>query len=901
MRRFWPLALLLLAAPARADDKSIAQAAAGMFSALRTETLPNGLRVYLVPVPGATTVTTMVAYKVGAADEKKDQTGLSHYLEHLLFKGTDKYFPGDIDRATQRNGGRNNAYTSEDMTCYHFDFAADLWPVALEIEADRMRNVKIDAKHEFEQEKGAVVAELKGGEDRPWNLEYKAILPLLYEKAAPYSHPVIGEESHVRGATAEVIKRHYDAWYHPNNAALIVAGGFDPDAAMGKIKELFGPIPRAELPPRVPEVAPKRTKQVRKEFTSKFDVPRVMIGFNTVKSGAADDYALTLIDGILSGGRTARLYKRLVEGERLASSAGCSNSSGRYEGWTGVNVELLQGKDRARAEAIVFEELAKLAAEPVSAAELDRAKRATLAGFVFSRENVHNLADLVARSVTVNDLDYLKNYLDTLLAVTPADIQQAAAKYFVPQKAVVVWSLPATGQGGAAAPAAPAKPKREERAAGGIDARMAAAKRAVLPNGLVLITLEDHRLPIVTAAATVRDVALREPADQSGVASLVGDMLEEGAGGRTGDEIALAIETVGGSLSFSRSGASLKVLAPDAGLGLGLMLDCLSKPTFPQAALERVREQQLSSIADNETQPRSRAFRLFMKEVYGDHPSGRSSLGTKEAVAKLTAADCKAFHAKAFTPGDTILVVVGDFDTAQVRGLVGKLTAGWTAATPGAPQVAAPPTPPGPVTKIVPDRTAAQTHVFLGHLGVKRSDPDYYTLLVLDNVLGTGPGFTDRLSANLRDRQGLAYTVTAQITGSAADQPGAFTGYIGTFPDKFERVREGFLAEIARIRDEPASKQEVEDAKKYLLGGLPFKVATSDGVAGQLLAAERYGLGFDFLKDYRDKVAAVTPEMVQAAAKKHLRPGKLAIVAVGPIGPDGKPLPRPAKGGRGGL
>ena len=724
MRRLWLLALILFAAPAQADDKAIAQAAANMFSTLRTETLPNGLRVYLIPVAGATTVTTMVAYKVGAADEQKDQTGLSHYLEHLLFKGTDKYFPGDIDRATQRAGGRNNAYTSEDMTNYHFDFAADQWPVALEIEADRMRNVKIDTRHEFEQEKGAVIAELKGGEDRPWSLEYKAILPLLYAKASPYSHPVIGEESHVRGATAEVIKRHYDAWYHPNNASLIVAGGFDPDAAMVKIKALFGPIPRAELPPRRPEVPSQRTQQIRKEFASKFDVPRVMIGFNSVKSGDPDDYALTLIDGVLSNGRTSRLYKRLVEGERLASSAGCSNSTGRYAGWVGLNVEMLPGKDRARAEAILFEELAKLAAEPVSDAELARAKRATLAAFIFGRENVHGLADLVAQSVTVNDLDYLKTYLDKLLAVTPADIQRVAAKVFVPTQSVVVWSLPPE-QKGAGQRVPPQKPGRKEDASAGIDARMAAAKRTVLPNGLTLITLEDHRLPIVTAAATVKDVALREPVEKSGIASLVGDMLEEGAAGKTGEEIALAIETVGGSLSFSSGGASLRVLAPDTELGVRLMLDCLSQPTFPQAALERVREQQLAAIAEAESQPRSRAARLFLKQVYGDHPNGRSSVGTADIVSKLTVADCQAFHKMAFTPGETILVVVGDFQTDAIKTLVTKLTADWSAKPLPEPKLAAPPVPTKPVTKIVSDRTAAQTHVFIGHLGVKRNDPDY--------------------------------------------------------------------------------------------------------------------------------------------------------------------------------
>src|SRR3954466_7719902 len=152
-----------------AADAALARTAAGMLAGVRTVTLPNGLRVYLYPIAGSPLVTTMVAYRVGSADEEADQTGLSHYLEHLLFKGTDKLLPGDVDRATQRNGGANNAYTSEDMTVYHFDFAADRWEQALDIEADRMRNIRIDEKHEFQQEKGAVISELDGGEDNPWD------------------------------------------------------------------------------------------------------------------------------------------------------------------------------------------------------------------------------------------------------------------------------------------------------------------------------------------------------------------------------------------------------------------------------------------------------------------------------------------------------------------------------------------------------------------------------------------------------------------------------------------------------------------------------------------------------------------------------------------------------------
>ena len=882
---------------AQSPDAELARTASALFAGVQEHMLSNGLRVYLLPVPSSPTVTTMVAYKVGSADEDKDQTGLSHYLEHLLFKGTDKLMPGDIDRATQRNGGRNNAYTSEDMTVYHFDFAADRWQQALEIEADRMRNVRIDAKHEFQQEKGAVISELKGGEDQPFGLEYKAILPLLYAKSAPYSHPVIGEEGHVRGATAETIKRYYDKWYHPNNAALVIVGGFDPAATLPLVKKLFEPIPKAELPERKRESSARsREKQVRTDFASKFEVPRAMIGFNTVKSGEKDDDALGLLDAVLAGGRTSRLYKRLVEGERLCTSVSTANSTGRYAGWFAVQLEMLKGKDRARAEAVVFEELDKLAREPVTDVELKRAKRQRLAAFIFSKEDVHSLADVVAQAVTVHDLKYLQGYLDRTVAVTAADLRRAATAYFPQPKSVVVWSLPPDGKpgeskpAGNAAPTAPRRSNRAEPAAGGTGLDLTQAKRTKLPNGLTVVTLENRRLPIVVANAHVADVRLREPAAQSGVAALVGGLLDEGTAAHTGDEIATLIEDSGGSLSMGSIGGSVKVLTPDTQLGLGLLFDSLIRPSFPAEAVDRVREQQLSNIDEVETQPRNRAAAAFAKAVYGDHPFGRPSSGDKAVVAKLTAADCKAFHAANFAPNLTTLVVVGDFATADLIAAVTKLTADWKPVAAAAPKLPAPPTRDKPQTIILSDPTAAQTHVYLGHLGVTRNDPDYHALVVMDNVLGTGPGFTDRLSANLRDRQGLAYTVTAQIGASAGEQPGTFQGYIGTFPDKFTWVRDGFLKEVNLIRDEPATAVEVEDAKKFLLGSLPFRVTTNDAVAGQLLVAERYGLGFDFLDKYKSAVAAVTVADVQRVAKKHLQPDRIVLTAVGPITTDGQPL-----------
>jgi zinc protease len=895
-----------------AGDAALVKTAQGMFKGLKTETLPNGLRVYLLPVPGSPVVTTMVAYRVGSGDEEKDQTGLSHYLEHLLFKGTEKLMPGDIDRATQRSGGHNNAYTSEDMTVYHFDFAADRWTTALDIEADRMRNVRIDEKHEFQQEKGAVIAELARNEDGPWDLEYKAILPMLFPKESPYSHPVIGERAHVRGATAEIIKRHYDKWYHPNNAAIVVVGGFDPAEAMARIRKQFGSIPAADLPPRKkPTTFPDRAGPVRKEIPSKFDVPRLMVGFNTIAVGDPDDPVLDVLQQVLAEGKTSRLYRRLVEDDRLASSVSAGNNSGRYPGWFSVQVEMLKGKDRAKAEAIVFEELAKLANEPVSDAELARARRKMLAGFVFSRESTHDLANTIARVSTYpggEDVSkYMTDYLDRVLRVSKEDIQRAAKKYFAKSNAVLVWSVPkgdAEEQAGRAGGVSPlmrdndamrranrglTPPPRQDK--GTATFSLKNAKRVVLPNGMVVILLEDHRLPVVVAAADVADVRLREPAEKAGIAAMVGGLLEEGTDKHTGKEISALIEDTGGSLSLGSSGGSLKVLTPDTDLGLGLLFECLMRPTFPADALERQRDQQLSAIDENESQPRTRARMLFNATVYGDHPFGRPSLGKKEVVAKLTADDLKAFHKAAFAPNLTTVAVVGDFNADEMAKKIEALTKDWPKAEAAKPTPPAPPKPDGQQVKIVPDPTAAQVHVYIGQLGIKRTDPDYYKLLVMDNVLGTGPGFTDRLSSTIRDRKGLAYTVNANITGSAGTQPGTFTGYIGTFPDKFLDVRTAFFNEVERLRAEPPTAQEVEDAKKYLLGSLPFRFTTAEAVAGELLAAERYGLGFDFLEKYRAEVGAVTPADVRAMAKKHIDPKTLAVIAVGPIDKDGKPLP----------
>ena len=558
-------------------------------------------------------------------------------------------------------------------------------------------------------------------------------------------------------------------------------------------------------------------------------------------------------------------------------------------------MELFDKKDEAKAEKLLLGELKKLADEPITQAELNRVQRQLIASVIFGNESVHDLANSIAQGVTINDLAFVKNLLPRILEVKAEDVQRVIKTYLDPEKRVVVFSAP---KGEARGPSpfgrdpmrGISRSARRAPAVGGADFPLKDVKHVELPNGLKLLLYEDHRLPIITAEAQLRTVNVYEPDDKLGVAALTGMLLQEGTTKHTGPEIADLIEGVGGSLDLSSAGGTVKVLTPSRSLGLGLLVECLTEPAFSKESFQRQQAVLLSSLHDAETQPELVAQRAFAKAVYGAHPRGRPSLGTVKTVEALKPADCVAFHKKVFVPNNTTLVVVGDFDSKELADEIGKLTADWKKGELETPEYPKIEKPKEFTEKIITMPEARQLHFYMGHVGIRRSNPDFYKLLVMDYVLGVGPGFTDRLSSRLRDREGLAYTVTGTITATADLEPGSFTCYIGTDNNNFERVKKEFLEELNRIRDATPKTQEVEDAKTYLLGNLNMHFTTTAGVAGQLLTIDRYHLGDDYLSDYRKAVEAVTPEDVQAVAKKYLDPAHMFLVAAGGVDNKGQPL-----------
>ncbi len=741
-----------------------------------------------------------------------------------------------------------------------------------------------------------MIAELDGNEDEPWELENKAILPLLFGEKTPYGHPIIGERKHVRAATAAIIKSHYDKWYHPNNACIVLVGGIDAAVAMARIRELFGSIPAGKLPPRNSVTPVHRDKPIYKEFPSKFEADRLLIGFNTCKMGDPDDYVLDVIQHILTTGKTGRLYRELVLGQEVAGEATCANQIGRYPGWFSIELEVMKGVDRKKAEQALLNQLEILArsgfGRRVEARAAERARRPDLpargpacAGRQHCQCRRHHRPELPAELSQSNPGGDARRRA----ARRPEILQSESAR------GGLLGRGKDRGKEIAGARRQKTGPRKREPerelavgATGGVDLKR--TKRVVLENGLTLLLLERHRLPIVYAEALVRRTRLYESKEKAGVAALVGLMLEEATERHNEKEISRAIENVGGVLTMSSSGGQVKVLSPDRHLGLSLLLECLTKPAFQRDDLKRLKENMWSELQDEKSQASTRAQNEFLKQIYGDHPLGRSANGDDDTVDALTCADCRKFHEQVFVPNNTILAIVGDFDSAAIIKDVTAMTRDWKKRELPKLNLPAIHQPQKLHETIISMPAATQLNIYLGHPGIRRDDPDYYKLLVMDNILGIGSGFTDRLSSKLRDRNGWAYTVSASITTNAGDDVGVFTGYIATYPDKLEIVKKGMIAEIERMRTEKPSAQEVADTKGYLLGTLPFRLVTNGDLAGQLLYIERHGLGLDYLAFLRKTIESVTPDDVLAVAKKHLHPDRMILVAAGPVNSKGQPL-----------
>lgn len=405
-------------------------------------------------------------------------------------------------------------------------------------------------------------------------------------------------------------------------------------------------------------------------------------------------------------------------------------------------------------------------------------------------------------------------------------------------------------------------------------------KRVATENGIILLILERHSLPIVNINMIIKAGSIYESDEKTGLSSLVATLLDEGTKTRSSAQISEEIDFVGGSLSTfagdDSSGASLRVLKKDLSLGLDLLSDILLNPTFPDAEIERKKADMIGGLIAEKDEPGVVAVKSFNEIIFGSHPYHRPANGREDTIPGITRDDIVAYYERFYRPNNIIMALVGDITEPEAVEAVNRYFGRW-----GKKEINLPVIPKVPVlekraVKLI-DKDLTQASVIFGHIGIERSNPDYYNLVVMNYILGGG-GFSSRMMKNIRDNQGLVYGIHSNFDASL--YPGSFAVSLQTKNETANRAIEEVLKEIKRIREEPVSDQELEEARSYLIGSFPLRIDTNSKIASVLTSIEYYGLGLDYFDRYPKLIGSVTRADITRVAKRYLDPERYAIVVV---------------------
>ena len=431
--RLCVLVLMMLSASVRGDAQDLK---------VTEKVLPNGLKVLLKEEHKSPVVTFQIWYRVGSRNERLGKTGLSHVLEHMMFKGAKRFGPKQFSQVVQRNGGNDNAFTSKNYTAYFENFAADRLETAMDLESDRMQNLLLDPK-DFLSERDVVREERRMRyEDDPTSTMVEQMMATAF-MAHPYQWPVIGWMADLGNLTRDDLAEHYRTYYAPNNATIVVVGDFDSVEVLRSIERYFGAIPRGPAVPSVGAVEPQQFGEKRVVVRREAELPAVFAGYKAPTLKDPDSYALNVLQGILSSGKSSRLYRSLVYERQIALYAGgdyddVSVDPNLFYLYAGV----MPGRTTDEVEKALYAEIERFKNEPVTDGELQKAKNQAEATFIMSQDSVFYQAMLLGQYETVSDWRLLEKYLDGIRAVTKDDIQRVAKRYFTEDNRTVGILLP---------------------------------------------------------------------------------------------------------------------------------------------------------------------------------------------------------------------------------------------------------------------------------------------------------------------------------------------------------------------------------------------------------------------------------------------------------------------------
>jgi zinc protease len=900
----------LVAKNATTSGKSSSQSPDLLTGNVVKTVLDNGLTVLTKEVNTAPVVTVQVWYRVGSQNEKAGITGISHQLEHLLFKGT-KDRPIQFGRLFSALGSDSNAFTSYDMTAYFGTTGSDKLDAMLRLEADRMVNT-VAGENELKSERTVVLSELDGGNNSPGTRLYRQVMLAAYPDSS-YGWPVIGYRPDVENYTVEDIQNYYRTFYRPDNATLVIVGNFNTADTLKKVREIYGaiaapPKPKVLITPEAQQSKPKppepKSAQEPIRLKEPGSVPFLQVVYpNLPKVNEPDVAAIDVMDSILTSGRSSRLYQALVE-TGLASSASGSASSMIGTGWYFMSATPTAGKSLEELDRLLIAEVEKLQTQPITSEELERAKTSMRASYILGNRDVNSQAIQIGYNQTVaKDYRYSDRYLSSVDKVTSADVKRVAKQYLQRDRRVVGYFEPSVITAGAGTTPSnahssnafqPSSPVDPAEVAKYLPESALVAKAAIPPevnpdkftlsNGLKVLLLSDRSTPSVTLVGEINAGAGFDSVEKAGLAVITAQNITNGTATKDALTLASQLENRGASLGFSAGRESVGIsaisLSKDLPIVIDQLADLLQNATFPAKEFELNLQRNLLAYKSEMDNPNSLVRRIFQSTLY---PKGHpfQAMRTEETLKSLTREDLAKFYKTYYRPDNTILTLMGDFDPAVVKALLEEKLGKWQA-TGKAPNFQYPKVPNLERTNEKQATLAGKTQAvtIIGHPSISRFDPQYYPALLLNQVVG-GDTLASRLGTEIRDRLGLTYGIYSYFQAGRPPQ-GAFMVQMQTSGKDTEKAIAATVALLRSVRDKGITQAEFDVAKKSLLNGFSTEFANPDSVASSLLSDEIYGFPVGDFYKFPQRIQSVTLEQVNRAAKELLQPDNLLIVSVVP-------------------
>ena len=844
---------------------------------VRRTTLPNGLRVLVRRDASAPVVAIVTYVSAGYFDETDDVVGIAHVLEHMYFKGTPTRGVGEIARQTKAVGGYLNAATIYDHTSYYTVLPSSSFAAGLDVQFDAYANSLIDAD-ELARELEVIIQEAKRKADNPGAVATETLFELLHDR-----HRIrrwrIGREPGLRALTREAMLRFYRNFYHPGDTVLVVVGDVDPDDAMTEIVARYGALP-AGTPARTPGPDEEEPAGFRhREWTGDIGQTQIAMGWRTPPTLDEATPGLDLVGTILGTGRASRLY-RAVRERKLASSVSAYDYTPTSIGVFVIHAE--SPADRAaEAARAIWAQLRHLREHGVSEAELTRAKRIYEARWLRRLEDMEGQANYLAEWEALGDWTMGDDYLRRALAVTTDDIQALAQRFLDPDQAGVIVYRPKDSPA-IAADAATMRALLDDAPAARVEP-MAASPLVVPPlvtglraereEGGVHVFRTEAGIPVlvrrkagalVHAGVYALGGGREEPPEHAGLTSLLVRAAIKGTARRSALQIAEEAERLGGTVTGTPGVESLgwmiNVPARYAPHALELLADVVQHATIPDEAVETERAIALADLVALRDDMYRYPLRLATQAAFVGHPYGVPPTGDERTLPTITPAMLREWHRARVLHAPAVIALVGDADPAELAALAagafGELRGGEASA------LAAPGWPSGVVQRIE-QREKAQTALVLMFPGPSRRDDARFATAM---IAGVASGLGGRFFDELRDKQSLGYTVHAFANERAL--AGSFVAYIATSPEKEEVARRGLLAEFAKLREQPVTARELDQAKSYALGVHAIRQQSGGAVLGEMVDAFLFGRLAE-LEEFDGRVRGVSAEEMREVARAY--------------------------------